>query len=100
MRGSEIVLTVIPMTSASGHETDKKTDPERGPFSDTTTTTYELTGLKLTVQTKYESSHVPPPKDCGCGGAKLDVPGIDSPLGVFLGEFGKKILEMLYRIQA
>jgi len=39
-------------------------DPAKGPFSSTETKTIEIAGpIKITLTTKYDSSHVPPPPE-------------------------------------
>lgn len=52
-------------TPIVGHMT-KPTDAQPGPFFDRSTTTYKIAPIEITVVKNRESSHVPPPDDCGC----------------------------------
>ncbi len=61
--GRSRVATVARMSN------DPQTKLEPGPYTTTSTTTFETTPIKITITTEYKSSHVPPPAEpCGCGG--------------------------------
>ena len=48
---------------------DKKTERQPGPYDETTTRTFEVAPIKITITETVKSSHVPPPEGgCGCGG--------------------------------
>lgn len=57
-----------PIMGAMTKPADQPAEP--GPYSYTTTTTFKSSPLEITITTKHESSHVPPPAaPCGgCGG--------------------------------
>lgn len=63
----------IPATTVLGMSDPKTPAPaELGPFADTTTTTFKISGpIEISVTTKRDSTHVPPSAaPCGCHGQK------------------------------
>ncbi len=54
---------------------NNKNEYTPGPYDETTTRTYEVSPIKITITETVKSSHVPPAGGCGCGGG-LDIGSI------------------------